>query len=166
MGDILHQIDPLGSYENDGVVPTLLDWLDDPKEREVVWSRITPEEKKTTLAPILMCSEDIDLLCTVVVAEAYCQGDFVYWKRIGVDVGSETNPEMIGKEVSWFDGLSYEFDIENYRDIVDKFKNALNMAEQVGPSKNDSRLGDSLARFFRRGFSAICRLFRLFHHSG
>ena len=44
-----------------GTIPTLLFGLEIPKEREVVWKRILPEQNEVSVCPILMCPDDCDL---------------------------------------------------------------------------------------------------------
>ena len=77
-------------YENDTTVRMMkpfenlcpawtkeLDWYGDVR---FVW-RLIGEEKANL--PILLCPEDLDFSCIVVVVEVVKTGDFVYWKRIG-----------------------------------------------------------------------------------
>ena len=58
-----------GRHGYNGLVPTLLDWLESEQERAVVWTRILPEIGATTICPVLMCPDDCDFSCTIVVAE-------------------------------------------------------------------------------------------------
>lgn len=46
-----------------------------------VWELIHRE--KTTILPILLCPEDLDFSCIVIVVEVEKTKDFVYWNRIG-----------------------------------------------------------------------------------
>lgn len=72
-------------------------WLHNPEEEELAWSRLVPgEENSSTVVPILVCSDDMDLHCTVVVVEQLVTSDTVQWVRwgysssIGVEVGIST----------------------------------------------------------------------------
>lgn len=115
--------DEFGEVHSVGLVPTLLDWLKDEKERAFVWERILPAMGKKAIAPVLMCPDDCDLVCTVVVAEIENKGHEVIWKRIGIDVGrTGDNLKTIGKKVDWFDLPPFHFRIAEYTQCVEQFK--------------------------------------------
>lgn len=44
-----------------------------------------PNENETTIYPILMCPDDNDFSCTIIVAEIRNCGDLIQWKQIGID---------------------------------------------------------------------------------
>lgn len=89
-----------------GLLPTLLDAMYNQVERSIVWSRILPSNGKSLNAPILMCPDDCDLWCTVVIAEVKTENSEVWWKRIGIDSSSPTNmPFSIGTTVDWLTGI-------------------------------------------------------------
>src|SRR5690554_1410423 len=52
----LEELYPKSNYR--GLVPTLDFYLQREKEKQVVWQRILPDEKQTTICPILMCPDD------------------------------------------------------------------------------------------------------------
>jgi len=60
-----------------GLVPTMLDWLEDPNERRLVWRRVLAEEGRRQAVPILMCPDDVDLWCTVIIADVETRGNDV-----------------------------------------------------------------------------------------
>ena len=106
-----------------GLVPTLLNWLSDLEEREVVWSRTLPEEKKKANLPILMCSEDIDLWCTLIIAEVEVDKDYVYWNKFGLEVSDAETPQEIGKEVKWYKDIPpMIFSRKEYEELLNRFK--------------------------------------------
>jgi hypothetical protein len=111
-----------------GLVPTLLEWLTDPKERALVWERILPPTDSVAVAPVLMCPDDCDLWCSVVVAEVSPVESIVWWRRLGLDVsqpGPEDMPEAIGGAVEWFSGLGpYCFQRAEYDKCLAAFKSA------------------------------------------
>ena len=72
-----------------GLVPTLLDWLENPKERKVVWDRVQSESK--AVVPILMCPDDIDLWCTIINVEVEKSHESIKWNKIGIDKGNSEN---------------------------------------------------------------------------
>ncbi len=111
-----------------GLVPTLLDWLSDPRERELVWQRILPPVGSSAVAPVLMCPDDLDLWCTVAVAEVVLEQSAVWWHRIGLDASKpkpEDMPHAVGATVDWIDGLGpYCFSRAEYEQCLAAFKQA------------------------------------------
>jgi len=120
---ILHEFYP--NQNLIGLVPTLLNWLEDPKERQLVWNRIESNERQ--VVPILMCPDDVDLWCTVIVAEVEKTNDSVKWLRLGIDIGGPDNmPDSIGTTVDWFDKIEpMEFDKTEYEKFISEFKAAI-----------------------------------------
>lgn len=115
--------DDNGELHSVGLVPTLLDWMTDEKERKVTWDRILPDEGKKAIAPILMCPDDCDLVCTVVVAEVETRGNAVIWRRIGLDYGDKFGkPEKVGKEVEWLELPEFRFQLADYKKAINQFK--------------------------------------------
>jgi hypothetical protein len=91
-----------------GLVPALLDWLSDAEERRLVRERILPTIGSTAIAPLLMCPDDLDLWCTVAVAEVVREAPVVWWQRIGLDAPKAKPgdmPRAMGGRVDWIDGL-------------------------------------------------------------
>lgn len=91
-----------------GLVPVRLDGLHDPKERELVRERILPAVGGIAMAPLLVCPDDLDFGCTVIVAEVVREASVVWWRRIGVDATdarSSDMPRCIGSAVNWIDGV-------------------------------------------------------------
>lgn len=118
--------DENGEVNSVELVPTLLSWLKDPTERAFTWERILPAAGKKTIAPVLMCPDDCDLICTVIVAEVENKGQTVTWNKIGIDVGrTPGTPETIGKEVEWLDVPTYTFTSDNYTSVLNTFKQNL-----------------------------------------
>jgi hypothetical protein len=124
-----------------GLVPTLLDWLADPKERALVWERILPPTGSIAVAPVLMCPDDCDLWCSVVVAEVSPVESIVWWRRVGLDMSKpqpEDMPKAIGGAVKWFSGLGpYCFDRAGYEECLASFKrpDAVQSASADRPGK-------------------------------
>jgi hypothetical protein len=55
-----------------------------------------------------MCPDDLDLWCTVVVAEVVREVSVVWWRRIGLDATEAKSGDMprgIGSRVDWIDEL-------------------------------------------------------------
>tara|TARA_B110000211_G_C14056443_1_gene543595 strand:+ start:1546 stop:2025 length:480 start_codon:yes stop_codon:yes gene_type:complete len=112
----------------EGLVPTLLNWLEDPEERKEVWLRSFPDLDKKELLPILMCEEDIDFSCTLIIAEVTCDDNFIYWNKFGLEDSDAQTPGEIGKSVMWFDEVKpMKFTIADYSDLLNKFRKNLKL---------------------------------------
>nr|WP_154892428.1 hypothetical protein [Paenibacillus xylanexedens] len=99
----LHNLYPDNLYL--GLIPTITDWIGLREEAELVLRRFISEEEIVIL-PILMCPDDCDLTCTLIVAEVLKTDHQVIWRRIGVDssnLGIPYNYELVGQEVTWLD---------------------------------------------------------------
>ncbi len=120
---IIAKFDPTGDLALKGLVPTLLDWLDNEEEKRVAWERILPEEGQTTFAPVLMCPDDCDFWCTIIIAEIERRKDEIVWKRIGRDIGRiGGKPDSVGNEVEWFDQEEFIFYTTNYIKFIKEFE--------------------------------------------
>lgn len=120
LDEILHKCYP--DKDLIGLVPTLLDWLDDPKEQEIVWKRALHAEKQ--VLPILMCPDDLDFWCTIIVVEVEKTGDIVKWLRLGLDISSSDGlPDSIGTTVDWFSKMQpMSFNRQEYEEFLLKCK--------------------------------------------
>ncbi|MCZ8517487.1 hypothetical protein O9H85_35145 [Paenibacillus filicis] len=91
-----------------GMIPTIIDWVDDPKEKEFLKKRFNSEGKEVVL-PVLMCPDDCDLLCTVIVANVVKADGFIIWERIGIDMSYEEfkllGCDGIGSTVDWLEKI-------------------------------------------------------------
>ncbi len=112
-----------------GLVPTLLDWIEDPEERKIVWDRIENESK--SIVPILMCPDDCDLWCTVINVEVEKSNDIVRWNKLGVDqCNSDNMPFSIGSNVEWLNRIgAFEFNSIEYAEVIGKFKEEIRKDE-------------------------------------
>ncbi len=111
-----------------GLVPTLLHWLENENERKVTWDKIIPQNNETVISPILMCSDDLDFWCTIIVAESKCIGDKIIWQRLGSDDSDRGfYPETVGQKVNWFDKIGpFIFDKQQFIDCVNQFRQEFN----------------------------------------
>src|SRR5215469_15633777 len=87
----------------EGLVPTLLGWHFDEWEQTVTWERILPEVGSTAIAPVLMCPDDLDLYCTLLVAEVLVEPETVRWNRLGLDRSEDRRVAMA--TIEWFPGI-------------------------------------------------------------
>lgn len=110
-----------------GLIPTLVFWMEIENEKKVVWDRILPNENSNTYCPILMCPDDNDFSCTIIIAEITNQhNQTIKWKRLGLDKTTEYEPTKIGSTVDWFSKFEeLEFDYNEYASMVENFRNRL-----------------------------------------
>ncbi len=117
----LEELYPGNMY--DGIIPTLLFGMVIPKEEKVVWDRILPLQNETTICPILMCPDDLDFSCTLIVAEIQNYGKTIKWNRIGIDKTTEYDAEKVGSKVDWFEEINgFEFVKTEYETMLSEFK--------------------------------------------
>lgn len=110
-----------------GLVPTLLNWLSDPEEQKEVWSRVTPKLNESFKLPILICSDDVDLWCTLIITEVTSDNEFIYWNSFGLEDSDATTPKEIGKSVMWFEEVDrMKFKKEEYLGALENFRKNLN----------------------------------------
>lgn len=104
-----------------GLIPALVDWISLDEERDLVMRSFDLEEEIKVL-PILMCPDDCDLSCSIVVAEVVTNSEQVKWSRIGIDTN---NPkELIEKNrflhtgVEWLSRVpKMTFSKDDYRSL-------------------------------------------------
>ncbi|PZD97228.1 hypothetical protein DNH61_03575 [Paenibacillus sambharensis] len=112
---VLHELYPDGLFL--GLVPTLVDWLDSKEEVELVYSRFV-SGKGQVILPILMCPDDCDFSCTVIVAEVDTKDDFVIWNRVGIDNSERKDISDTGTIVEWLEKVpAFCFDITDYKQL-------------------------------------------------
>ena len=74
----------LGEDTTDGLVPAQ-GWLIDEDHSRYAWQLLSPrEEDSSTIVPLLICRDDMDLSCTVVVVEQGVCGSQLLWARFGM----------------------------------------------------------------------------------
>ena len=120
----LEELYPGNMYK--GMIPTLVYWMERKDEKDIVWKRILPEENDTTICPILMCPDDNDFSCTLIVAEIKNCGNVIKWSRLGLDKSKEWEAEKVGTKVDWFDKLTdLNFTKDDYLKMIINFRNRL-----------------------------------------
>jgi len=123
LDEMLEALYPEADEKYKGLIPTLLYALIYNDEKEIVWNRILPELHGRTVCPILMCPDDCDFSCIVIVAEIECLEDRIVWHRLGVDNTLGYPPEIIGSEVKWLELVPlYQFSKADYLMMIDVFK--------------------------------------------
>lgn len=122
----LDELYPDSMYK--GLIPTLVYWMEREDEKAVVWNRILPNENETTICPILMCPDDNDFSCTLIVAEIRNCGDLIQWKQIGIDKTNEGDAEKVGSTVKWLDKFNeLNFSKQDYLIMLETFRHRLSM---------------------------------------
>ncbi len=122
-----------------GIVPSLLNWLTDENERKVVWDRVIPNDGQKTKLPILMCSEDLDLWCTLIMVEVEADKNLIHWNRFGLEDSDAQTPEEIGKSIDWFSGIErLSFSREAYENMLDEFRMRLDENSIYSPTKGET----------------------------
>ncbi|WP_289140374.1 hypothetical protein [uncultured Brevibacillus sp.] len=91
-----------------GLIPTIIDWIDNPQEKEFLRQRFQSTNKEVIL-PILMCADDCDMFCTVIVAKVVKANGYIIWDQIGIDMSSDEfklwGYEGIGMRVNWLEKI-------------------------------------------------------------
>jgi hypothetical protein len=72
-----------GTDTSDGLVPAQ-GWLIDEQDLETAWRLLDPRsEHASTVTPILVCPDDMEMSCTVAVVEQVIDEKTVSWIRTG-----------------------------------------------------------------------------------
>lgn len=100
-----------------GLVPTNVEWLDSNEEIELVNSRFKSDLSHTKL-PILMCPDDCDFSCTIIVAEVISNDGVISWNRIGIDKSERRDVNNTGTIVEWLEKVPrFNFDLIQYQQL-------------------------------------------------
>lgn len=103
-----------------GLVSSLLGWFHNDKDSVIPWQRILPEVGCTAYAPILICPDDLDYSCSVVIAEVVADVEVIRWDRLGFDA---TRKGTVGSCVRWIPELgAYRFNRTDYERCLAAFK--------------------------------------------
>ena len=138
----LEELYPENMYK--GLYPTLLFWMETEQERKIVWNRILPKLGEITVSPILMCPDDNDFSCTLIVAEIENCGKTIKWNRLGVDKTTEYNAEKVGSKVEWFEKINgLEFTKSEYEIMLTEFKKQYQI-EKINWEKLNPKLEQKL----------------------
>ncbi|MBM7845688.1 hypothetical protein [Herpetosiphon giganteus] len=113
----------------EGLVPTLIaGWLETKAEQQLVWERVRVMNEIPTIVPILMCPDDCDFSCTIVVIEVSASATTVSWPRVGYAVGEtpyETLDELPASRldsIKWMDSTTiWQFERTAYINAIQAF---------------------------------------------
>lgn len=117
----------LASHLNDPHVAKLglsLIWLLDEDEDALAKRRFNPGEDGTsTLVPLLVCSDDMDFDCTVLMAEQIVEGDTLHWRRFGWSASGKLE---VGITTRWIsESQPVSFALGDFRAALEGFENLL-----------------------------------------
>ncbi|WP_295475656.1 hypothetical protein [uncultured Pseudomonas sp.] len=92
----------------------------------LIWDRIystAPGWK--TLVPLLVCSDDLDLTCTVIVTEQHADEQHIHWRRFGLLRDSIT---LQSPTVDWYESIpSLTFERLQFQNVLDSFRKQQNI---------------------------------------
>lgn len=99
-------------------------WLINDAEEALAKRRFTPgEDGSSTVVPLLVCSDDMDFGCTVLVAEQVVQGDSLSWIRFGWSLSEGLE---VGAQTRWISGSQpVEFALEDFHCALEDFATIL-----------------------------------------
>ena len=121
LGELLERIAP--DIHPAGLVPAWLGWMIEDREQEVTWERMVPPAQGKARVPVLVCPDDLDFSCSLVVADLEAQPDRVLWLRMGLDATESNDPACVGEQVHWFEGMpALTFRREDYEACVKAFQ--------------------------------------------
>jgi hypothetical protein len=131
----LDELYPNNMYK--GLIPTLLFAMEIEQEKDIVWKRISPNNNTKEICPILLCPDDCDFSCTLIVAEIEKGDGIINWHRMGIDKTTEFDAYKVGSNVDWFDKIEpLQFDKSEYQVMIEKFKNQFQIDEENWKRKN------------------------------
>jgi len=107
-------------------------WLLHDDEDKLAWARITPgEENSSTIVPILVCSDDMDFDCIVIVVEQLIVNETVQWLRWGFSVSGGLE---VGISTRWVTSKKTPlatFDRKEFDDCLLDFKRIFSSYRQA-----------------------------------
>ena len=106
-----------------GLVPAQ-GWLIDECDLKNAWYLLNPKnENSSTIVPIMICPDDMDMNCTVAVVEQLVDEEMVSWARIGraIDVrnGIVVSVEWVaGNKRAVFDKTAFSAAVDELRRLT------------------------------------------------
>jgi hypothetical protein len=107
----------------EGLVSALLGWFHNEVDSEIPWQRILPDVGCTGYAPLLICPDDLDFICTTVMAEVIAEPDVIRWNRLGYNA---TPRGTVGSWIRWEPNWGpYRFSRAEYEECLATFEDEL-----------------------------------------
>lgn len=118
------------------LVPVMNEHIFPAGYKELAWRLLEPRIDGQVIAPILVCGDDCDLYCTVIVAEITYKKDTIHWERLDFDVSEHKDmarmQRQFGLQIDWIIGIPpMTFDREEYTHCMLILKNAIDAAPVV-----------------------------------
>ena len=105
-------------------------WLIDEDEDALANRRIIPaEDGSSTIVPLLVCSDDMNFDCIVLVAEQVIDADTVHWRRFGRSISDKLEVGISTKWIAESKPVSF---------ALEAFQNALEQFTQLSKTKPDN----------------------------
>ncbi|NPC94739.1 hypothetical protein HOO54_21550 [Bacillus sp. WMMC1349] len=106
-----------------GLIPPLADWMYIEEEKTILKERFYSNNLEE-MVPVLICPDDCDLNCTVVIAEVLKQNGQVIWEKVGLNISQSV--DRIGNNVEWLKKIpAFYFDQKEYFSQLDKIYSRL-----------------------------------------
>lgn len=95
-------------------------WLINDDEDALAKRRFTPgEDGSSTVVPLLVCSDDMDFDCTVLVAEQVVSGGSIAWERFGWSISGGLE---VGAQTRWISGSQpVAFALDEFQRAIEAF---------------------------------------------
>lgn len=105
--------------------------LNDEQETALIWDRIfSTAPNWSCIVPLLVCPDDVDLSCTVIVAEQLSSEMSITWKRFGLLLEPTT---LESPSVDWYPDIrTVEFKRDNFMKVIEEFRSAVNVDLGLG----------------------------------
>jgi hypothetical protein len=112
------------NYEEAAMLGLSLIWLLDEEDGALASRRWTPGEDGTsTLVPLLVCSDDMDFDCTVLVVEQIVADGVITWERFGMSV---SGGHEVGIQTRWMpDCQPVSFAAADFQQALEDFATIL-----------------------------------------
>ncbi|WP_419735927.1 hypothetical protein [Pseudomonas sp. COR18] len=109
------------NYELAAMLGLSLIWLLEEEEQELAKRRFAPGEDGTsTLVPLLVCADDMDFDCTVLMVEQVVANDVVTWARFGLSVSDGLE---VGAQTRWIvDCQPVSFALSDFQQALEDFE--------------------------------------------
>lgn len=91
-------------------------------DTKLVWRYLGQlQQQAISYVPLLVCPDDVDLSCTVVVTEQQALNDKIVWKRFGFVLGKVE--EQNSDAIEWLDNVpELIFNKDNFIEVFSEFK--------------------------------------------
>ncbi|EJM82136.1 hypothetical protein [Pseudomonas sp. GM60] len=95
-------------------------WLLDEEEDALAQRRFAPAEDGTsTPVPLLVCGDDMDFDCFVLMTEQVIDGETLHWRRFGLSVSSGLE---VGITTRWdAENRPISFSLAEFREALEEF---------------------------------------------